>query len=201
MANATMASRNGPPTNSGRSDPPSPSLYLTNLTDKLRKPDLRLSLYTLFSTYGPVLDVIAMPGAKMRGQAHVVFRDTQTSTQAMRALQGFDFFGKDMKIQYARTRSGIFQKLEGIAPSKITSADATADARQSLFTAPSSSAVESKAPPSNLPAKPEAPKTNGTEVTEDAPKGMKRAREDESDEEAPMEEDSDVPMEASSDED
>lgn len=72
------------------------SLYLTNLTDKLRKPDLRLSLYTLFSTYGPVLDVIAMPGAKMRGQAHVVFRDTQTSTQAMRALQGFDFFGKDM---------------------------------------------------------------------------------------------------------
>ena len=32
----------------------------------------------------------------MRGQAHVVFRDTQTSTQAMRALQGFDFFEKDM---------------------------------------------------------------------------------------------------------
>jgi hypothetical protein len=32
----------------------------------------------------------------MRGQAHVVFRDIQTSTQAMRALQGFDFFGKEM---------------------------------------------------------------------------------------------------------
>lgn len=32
----------------------------------------------------------------MRGQAHIVFRDVQASTQAMRALQGFDFFGKEM---------------------------------------------------------------------------------------------------------
>ncbi len=32
----------------------------------------------------------------MRGQAHVAFRDVHTSTQAMRALQGFDFFGKEM---------------------------------------------------------------------------------------------------------
>lgn len=32
----------------------------------------------------------------MRGQAHIVFKDIQASTQAMRALQGFDFFGKEM---------------------------------------------------------------------------------------------------------
>lgn len=32
----------------------------------------------------------------MRGQAHVAFRDVQASTQAMRALQRFDFFGKEM---------------------------------------------------------------------------------------------------------
>ena len=55
-----------------------------------------MSLYTLFSTYGPVLDVVAMKTKKMRGQAHIVFRDIQTSTQAMRDLQGFDFFGKEM---------------------------------------------------------------------------------------------------------
>jgi U2 small nuclear ribonucleoprotein B'' len=35
---------------------------------------------------------------KMRGQAHVVYRDIQTATQAMRALQGFDFFGKELVI-------------------------------------------------------------------------------------------------------
>lgn len=50
----------------------------------------------LFSTYGPVLDVNATRAKGMRGQAHIVFRDIQTSTQAMRALQGFDFFGKEM---------------------------------------------------------------------------------------------------------
>lgn len=71
-------------------------LYCTNLPEKLQKTDLRLSLYTLFSTYGPVLDVVALRTKKMRGQAHVVFRDTQASTQAMRALQGFDFFGKEI---------------------------------------------------------------------------------------------------------
>lgn len=71
-------------------------LYCTNLPDKLRKHDLRSSLYTLFSTYGTVLDVVAMKTSKMRGQAHIVFKDVQASTQALRALQGFEFFGKQM---------------------------------------------------------------------------------------------------------
>jgi RNA recognition motif-containing protein len=76
-------------------------LYLKNLPDKLKKPDLRLSLYTLFSTYGPVLDVVVMKTAKMRGQGHVVFRDVQASTQAMRALQGFDFYGKELVRRFS----------------------------------------------------------------------------------------------------
>ena len=75
-------------------------LYCTNLPDKLRKYDLRISLYTLFSTYGTVLDVVAMKTKKMRGQAHIVFKDIQASTQAMRALQGFDFFGKEMVCDF-----------------------------------------------------------------------------------------------------
>lgn len=77
-------------------------LYCSNLPDKLKKPDIKLALYTLFSTYGTVLDVVAMKTEKMRGQAHIVFRDIQTSTQAMRALQGFNFFGKDMVCDYSR---------------------------------------------------------------------------------------------------
>lgn len=113
MASRAVATHNGPPhkPNISLGAPnqryeasqwsPNPcsstsSLYCTNLPDKLQKQDLRLSLYTLFSTYGPVLDVVALKTAKMRGQAHIVFRDIQTSTQAMRALQGFDFFGKEM---------------------------------------------------------------------------------------------------------
>ena len=70
------------------------------------------------------------------------------------------------------------------------------------------------APPSSLPASmPSAPNTKVTEVPierekvdadgdDDGRKGVKRAREDESDdEEAPMEEDSDAPMEASDEDD
>lgn len=90
-----------------------PRLYCSNLPDKLRKHDLRLSLYTLFATYGTILDVVAMKTSKMRGQAHVVFKDVQSSTQAMRALQGFDFFGKEMvcPIRYV-----FFEILTHITP-------------------------------------------------------------------------------------
>jgi RNA recognition motif-containing protein len=50
----------------------------------------------LFSTYGPVLDVVAMKTQKMRGQAHIAFRDTQAATQAMRSLEGFSFLGQEL---------------------------------------------------------------------------------------------------------
>lgn len=73
------------------------SLYVTNLPSaKIQKDDLRTALYMLFSTYGPVLDVVALKTMKMRGQAHIVFRDIQASTQAMRSLNGASFLGRDL---------------------------------------------------------------------------------------------------------
>lgn len=76
------------------------SLYVKNLNEKINKNELKRALYMLFSTYGPVLDIVTTrvgsKGQNMRGQAHIVYRDIQTSTQAMRALQGFDLFGKEM---------------------------------------------------------------------------------------------------------
>ena len=76
--------------------PPSQSLYLSNLPEKLQKSDLRRELYTLLSTYGPVLDINALRTAKMRGQAHVLFKDVQSATLAMRGEQGREFYGKDL---------------------------------------------------------------------------------------------------------
>jgi RNA recognition motif-containing protein len=170
---------------------PNQTLYCTNLSDKLRKQDLRLSLYTLFSTYGTVLDVVAVKTEQMRGQAHIVFKDVQASTQAMRALQGFEFFGKPMKIVYAKGTSDVIARLRGTYNAPVTaSGQATGvstDLQKSIFSGPPGSVA--------LPPKPSG-EPNGTT------QGLKRPREDESDEEeAPMEEDSDVPMEASSDED
>ncbi|KAK9471882.1 RNA-binding domain-containing protein-containing protein [Dipodascopsis tothii] len=92
---------------------PSQTLYVNNLNDKIRKQDLRLSLYTLFSTYGQVMAVIALKTQKMRGQAHVVFTDTASAMQAMRALQGFTFLGKELRIAFATSKSHDVAKLDG----------------------------------------------------------------------------------------
>ncbi|PYH94427.1 RNA binding domain protein [Aspergillus ellipticus CBS 707.79] len=188
------------PARGGQGKPPSmglpnQSLYCTNLPDKLRKHDLRLSLYMLFSTYGTVLDVVALKTKKMRGQAHIVFKDVQASTQAMRALQGVEFFGKQMKIVYAKGTSDVIARLRGtyhIPTSNVPgkTVGASTDLQKSIFSGPPGSVA--------LPSKP-AGEVNGEAL---AVHGIKRPREEESDEEeAPMDEDSDVPMEASSDED
>lgn len=85
-----------PPTTPKQTYPASQTLYIQNLNDKIRKEDLRISLYTLFSTYGCVLDVNALKTMKCRGQAHIAFRDIISATQAMRALHGVNIYGKDM---------------------------------------------------------------------------------------------------------
>ncbi len=85
--------------------PPSQSLYIRNLPEKLQKEDLRRELYMLFSTYGPVLDVTATKTRKMRGQAHVLFREMHSATQALRACQGFEMSGKQM----VRTSMGRYR--------------------------------------------------------------------------------------------
>ncbi|KAL8999274.1 MAG: hypothetical protein Q9169_001819 [Polycauliona sp. 2 TL-2023] len=204
MDSKSMPSHNGPPQKTlQQTGVPNQTLYLKNLSDKLQKNDLRLSLYTLFSTYGPVLDVVALKTKGMRGQAHVVFRDVQASTQAMRALQGFDFFGKEMKIQYGKGKSDAIARLDGTyrMPSTAVNQVAGTELQQSIFNAPPSSASLGVPHPAPL-AKAQGADANGPNV-DGEPHGVKRVRDDESDDEgAPMEEDdSDAPMEASSDED
>ena len=176
---------------------------MTNLPEKMNKNELKRALYMLFSTYGPVLDIVTRR-MKMRGQAHVVYRDIQTSTVAMRALQGFDFFGAQVKIVYAKGQSYIISKLRGtFAPStQLTSAVETTDLQKSIF----------NAPPSSMSSKPT--ETNGLGAASvglpEPPHGVKRPRDEEEEaktnaeeEDAPMDEDdeSDAPMEADSDDD
>ena len=55
-----------------------------------------MCLYTLFATYGPVLDIVALKTPKMRQQAHVVYRDVNSASTAMRALQGMSFLGREV---------------------------------------------------------------------------------------------------------
>ncbi|EME39291.1 hypothetical protein DOTSEDRAFT_138688 [Dothistroma septosporum NZE10] len=203
----TQRSGNAAATNT----PPSQSLYVRNLNEKLQKPDLKRNLYMLFSTYGPVIDITALKTSKMRGQAHVLFRDQQSATQAMRHCQGSDFFGREMRISYAKSRSHTLAKLTGtfVDPSETTSAAAAAGSgakvAPSSFPAPPG-ALAGLPPPPGLPQKlnglqlPAGDSESATSPATSA--GTKRPR-DESDDEggdAPMEEDSGGEMEMSDDE-
>ncbi|KAJ8121246.1 hypothetical protein ONZ43_g2257 [Nemania bipapillata] len=183
--------------------PPNQTLYVTNLpSTKINKADLKTALYLLFSTYGPVLDVVALKTAKMRGQAHIVFRDTHAATQAMRSLDAFQFLGKELKIQYAKSKSNTIAKLDGTykLPGSAAADVEMTETQQSIFNAPAptSSAVSVVPPIHGLPPKP--PQVTNIPVA-NAPspdtRGQKRPRdeeeeeEEESDEDVAMEEDSD----------
>ncbi|KAI1350184.1 hypothetical protein F5Y01DRAFT_316130 [Xylaria sp. FL0043] len=203
---AAIATRAAPPKPAVKIPPipPNQTLYVTNLpSSKINKADLKTALYLLFSTHGPVLDVVALKTAKMRGQAHIVFRDIHAATQAMRSLDGFQFLGRELKIQYAKSKSDVIAKLDGtykLPGSAATNVEMT-EVQQSIFNAPApTSSAASAAPTSTshgLPAKP--PQAANVPVA-NAPspdtRGQKRARDEEdemeeSDEDVAMEEDSD----------
>ncbi|KAK4105854.1 RNA-binding domain-containing protein [Parathielavia hyrcaniae] len=174
--------------------PPNQTLYVSNLPSaKIQKEDLRTALYMLFSTYGAVLDVVALKTMKMRGQAHIVYKDIQTATQAMRALDGFEFFGRPMNISYAKGKSNVVAKLDGTfrIPTAAARVEVT-DLQQSIFNAP----VPGAAPAA--PASPSKPPGADHAMADAGPpegRGVKRPREEEEEES-----DQDVAMEEESDE-
>jgi U2 small nuclear ribonucleoprotein B'' len=131
----------------------------------------------------------------MRGQAHITFKDIQTAAQAMRQLDGFEFFERPMvsrrnlrvfvasanhkqKISYAKSKSDFVAKLDGTfkipvvnEPGKTSAEKAAGDKGTAL-----QQSVFSGAPPS---------------TAQTAGQGMKRGREeeDESESDVPMEDD------------
>jgi len=92
---------------------PNHTIYINNLNEKIKKDDLKKSLYAIFSQFGQILDIVAMKGIKMNGQAFVIFKDITSSTNALRAMQGFPFYDKPMRIQFAKTESDIIAKMKG----------------------------------------------------------------------------------------
>ncbi|KAI0751569.1 RNA-binding domain-containing protein [Daedaleopsis nitida] len=84
---------------------PNTTLYVKNLNDKVKKDELRVQLYALFTTYGRIIDIVALKGPKMKGQAFVVFTDLAGATAAMRGCEGMVFYDKPMHIEYAKSKS------------------------------------------------------------------------------------------------
>ena len=100
------------------SDPPPPRItsWLTLHAPLLRvspSTELKKSLQAIFSQFGKIIDIVAAKSYKLRGQAWVVFADVASATEAMRAMQGFPFYDKPMRITYAKTKSDATAKQEG----------------------------------------------------------------------------------------
>ncbi|KAL4517540.1 hypothetical protein Ndes2437B_g06767 [Nannochloris sp. 'desiccata'] len=80
---------------------------------KLRKEEMKKCLYGLFNQFGKVVDVVSLKSETLRGQAWIVYEDVTSATNALRAMQDFPFFGKEMRVEYAKTKSDAAAKLDG----------------------------------------------------------------------------------------
>ncbi|THH31319.1 hypothetical protein EUX98_g2898 [Antrodiella citrinella] len=108
---------------------PSATLYINNLNDKVNKDELRTQLFALFTTYGRVIDVVALKNQKMRGQAFLVFSDLAGATAAMRACEGIVFYDKPMHITYAKSKSYATMRKEDpnfVPPTSVHAKDTAA---------------------------------------------------------------------------
>jgi len=93
--------------------PPQPTIYVNNINDKVKKEELKKSLYAIFSQFGEILEIVAAKNLRARGQAFVVFKDVNSASNALRSMQGFPFYEKPMRINYAKKKSDAVSKLDG----------------------------------------------------------------------------------------
>lgn len=110
--------------------PPNPTIYVNNLYEKLKKEELKKCLHAVFSQFGKILDIVCMKTHRLRGQAWVVFADVTSATNALTSMQGFPFFDKPMRLQYARGESDATAQLHGNTPDKANRSQKSAAARE-----------------------------------------------------------------------
>ncbi|ELU10438.1 hypothetical protein CAPTEDRAFT_179768 [Capitella teleta] len=92
---------------------PNHTIYINNLNEKIKKDELKKSLFAIFSQFGHIIDIVALKTLKMRGQAFVIFKDISSATNALRSMQGFPFYDKPMRINYSKKDSDAIAKMKG----------------------------------------------------------------------------------------
>ncbi|XP_046997111.1 U1 small nuclear ribonucleoprotein A-like [Schistocerca americana] len=160
---------------------PSHTIYINNLNEKIKKDDLKKSLYAIFSQFGQILDIVALKTLKMRGQAFVIFKDISSATNALRSMQGFPFYDKPMRIQYSKTDSDIIAKMKGTfaeRPKKakrVPAAEETPDSKKAKRKAAKENARLMGAGPGAATAVPGAAGGGGYGATAAAPLSVSTA--------------------------
>lgn len=73
-----------------------PLVVVVNPDNMSPMAEMRRTLYSLFAEYGRIMDVVALKTRKMRGQAHIVFTELSSATNAVRAANGVSIYGRPM---------------------------------------------------------------------------------------------------------
>lgn len=71
----------------------------------MKIPALIEGLHGLFDEFGTVVDIVAKKSLKRRGQAFIIYDNVDSAQNAIDDLQGFELFGKQMHLDFAKTRS------------------------------------------------------------------------------------------------
>lgn len=92
---------------------PNQTVYVNNLNEKIKKEELKKSLYHVFSQFGNVLEIHADKRLRTRGQAWIIFDDLAAATKSTREMQGFTFYGKPMRVSFSKAKSDVVSKIDG----------------------------------------------------------------------------------------
>jgi len=71
------------------------------------------SLREIFTEYGTIIDIVAKKSLKRKGQAFIVYDSEESAQNAIDELTGFDLFGKQMSLEFAKTKSDATINREG----------------------------------------------------------------------------------------
>lgn len=92
---------------------PNPSLYVNNLTEKIKIDELKKALFHVFSQFGNIVEICANKDLKRRGQAWVIFEKVESASKALEEMTSFSFYGRPMQVSYARVKSDVVSKKDG----------------------------------------------------------------------------------------
>lgn len=92
---------------------PNNTIYIRGLPERMKIPALIAALEEIFQDCGEILEIVAKKNVKAKGQAFVVFDSVQAANDALEDFQNFDFFGKTLTLEYAKTKSDATVAREG----------------------------------------------------------------------------------------
>ena len=94
----------------------SQTLYVNRICEKVGVYELKRSLFSLFSRYGTIIDICAHKGIKKRGQAFITFADIESAVRAKNALDNYFLFDRQIRVNFAKTKSLAARRLAGMNP-------------------------------------------------------------------------------------